>query len=263
MSNDIDPPHAAMSARFASLWSGGPILNGWLSIPSAFAAETMAQAAWDSLTVDLQHGVQDYASLVACLLAMQLHDRFPMVRVAANAPGEIGKALDAGAWGVICPMVNTPQEARQLVSACRYPPVGQRSYGPVRAAMYGEPGNYHETANARVRCIPMIETREALDNLEAILDVPGIDAVYVGPGDLGFSLGYEPRLDREEPEMLRIYERLIRETSRRGIRAGIHTGSPAYARRAIAMGFGMVTVGSDAGLMLAGARQTVRAMRGG
>ena len=258
-----DQPGITMRRRYPPIWSGAaPILNGWLSIPSAFAAETMAQVGWDSLTIDMQHGVQDYASLVACLQAIQLHERFPMVRVPANASGDIGKALDAGAMGIICPMVNTADDARQFVAACRYPPIGQRSYGPVRAAMYGEPSGYHKTANTEVRCIPMIETREALDNLGAILDVPGIDAVYVGPGDLGFSLGYEPMLDREEPEIVEIYLRLIAETARRGIRAGIHCGSPAYARRAIQMGFGLVTVGSDASFILSGARQTIEGMTG-
>jgi 4-hydroxy-2-oxoheptanedioate aldolase len=236
------------------------IVNGWLSIPDAHASETMAQAGWDSLTVDMQHGIHDYRSLVDCIRAVELHSVFPMVRVVSNATGDIGKALDAGAWGVICPMINTKEDARSFVSACRYPPQGQRSYGPVRAAIYSEPGTYHQSANTRVRCVVMIETRQALENLEAILDVPGVDAVYVGPGDLGFSLGYGPKLDREEPEIIDIFERVIRETHRRGIRAGLHTGSPQYAVRAYAMGFRLLTVGSDAGFMMSGARNSVHTM---
>jgi 4-hydroxy-2-oxoheptanedioate aldolase len=248
--------------KLKQIWaSGGAVVNGWLSIPSGFAAETMAQAGWDSVTVDLQHGVQDYLSMVSCFQAMQAHPVLPMVRVPWNEPGIVGKVLDAGAYGVICPMVNNRAEAERFVSACRYPPHGQRSNGPIRAAIYGEGTEYQKTANDRVLCIPMIETGEALENLEAILDVPGIDAVYIGPSDLGFSLGLPPVLDRAEPEILRHYERVVAEAGKRGIIAGIHTGSSAYASRAIDMGFRLVTVASDSLFILRGARDAVAAVQ--
>ncbi len=123
--------------------------------------------------------------------------------------------------------------------------------------------SYQATANREILCIPMIETREALDNLEAILDVEGIDAIYIGPSDLGFSLGLPPRQDREEPEILSIYERLLRETEKRGIFAGLHNMSPAYARRMIGMGFRMVTIANDSGLLFQAARAAVSAVREG
>ena len=250
-----------MTAKRLDPWKNSqPIVNGWLAIPSAYAAETMAQAGWDSLTVDLQHGVQDYASLVECLRGIELHGVFPMVRAAWNDPATIGKALDAGAWGVICPMVNTADDAVRFVRSCRYPPHGDRSFGPIRAAIYGEVGSYRKES-ANVRCIAMIETREAVENLESILDVPGLDGVYVGPGDLGLSYGYEPRLDRDEQELLAIFERIAKEAQRRGIRPGIHTASPAYAAKAVAMGFSLVTVGSDSGYIITGARQAVADVR--
>jgi 4-hydroxy-2-oxoheptanedioate aldolase len=154
---------------------GKAAVNGWLAIPSAFSAEVMAQCGWDSITVDLQHGVQDYLSMVACFQAMHAHPVTRLARVPWNEPGIIGKVLDGGAYGVVCPMINTKQQCEALVSACRYPPKGTRSSGPIRAGAYGAPGEYQKTANDEILVIPMIETQEALDNLEAILDVPGID----------------------------------------------------------------------------------------
>ncbi|GAC1346722.1 MAG: aldolase/citrate lyase family protein [Acetobacteraceae bacterium] len=244
------------------LWAQGkPTVNGWLAIPSGFAAEVMAQAGWDSVTVDLQHGVQDYLSMVACFQAMQVHPVLPMVRVPWNEPGIIGKVLDAGAYGVICPMINTREQAEAFISYAKYPPRGARSNGPIRAAIYGTAGTYQQTANDEILCMPMIETQQAIDNLGAILDVPGIDAVYIGPSDLGFSMGLPPMLDREEPQIFKIYETIIAETHKRGQKAGVHCMKPEYARRMIDMGFSMVTLGNDSGILLTAARAAVAATR--
>ncbi len=245
----------------ARLKSGKAAVNGWLAIPSGFSAEVMAQCGWDSVTVDMQHGVQDYLSMVACFQAMQAHPVTPLVRVPWNEPGIIGKVLDGGAMGVICPMVNTKHEAERLVSACRYPPAGARSNGPIRAAMYGEVSSYQATANDEIMVVPMIETQEAIDNIDAILDVPGIDMIYIGPSDLGFSLGMVPILDREEPKILGIYEHLLAAVKKRGIKAGLHNGSAAYAARMIGMGFDFVTIANDSGLMARAAREAVQATR--
>ena len=172
-------------------------------------------AGWDSVTVDMQHGVQDYLSCVACFQGMQGSRDVPMVRVPWNEPGIIGKVLDAGAYGIICPMVNTEAEARALVQYAKYPPKGTRSNGPIRAGLYGEAGNYQKTANDEIILMPMIETKTAIGNLDAILEVPGIDAIYVGPSDLSFSYGKEPKLDVEDPEILAIYDKLIAATAKR------------------------------------------------
>ncbi|WP_207539027.1 HpcH/HpaI aldolase family protein [Sabulicella rubraurantiaca] len=252
-----------MANKVKEAWkSGKAVVNGWLAIPNAFSAEMYAQCGWDSVTVDMQHGVQDYLSCVACFQGMQPHGVLPMVRVPWNEPGIVGKVLDAGAYGVICPMVNTEAEARALVQYAKYPPKGTRSNGPIRAGSYGSGGTYQKTANDEVLVIPMIETQTALDNLEAILDVEGIDAIYVGPSDLGLSLGMEPKLDREEPEIMKIYERLLKETDKRGIAAGLHNGTPEYANKMIKMGFKLVTILNDVGLMVNAAKSAVKIARG-
>ncbi len=251
-----------MPNKLKTLWSQGkPTINGWLAIPSGFAAETMAQGGFDSITVDLQHGVQDYLSMVACFQAMQVHPVLPMVRVPWNEPGIIGKVLDAGAYGVICPMINTKEEAENLVRFMRYPPKGARSNGPIRAAIYGTAGAYQATANDEILCMPMIETQQAIDNLDAILDVPGIDAVYIGPSDLAFSRGGTPALDQEGQQAMDTYKQILDATKKRGQFAGIHCGKPEYAARMLKMGFNMVTLSNDAGLLLNAAKAAVGVAR--
>ena len=239
-------------------WQAGKAaVNGWLAIPSGFSAEVIAQCGFDSVTVDMQHGVQDYQSMVQCFQAMDRHPVTRLVRVPWNEPGIIGKSLDGGAWGIIAPMINSKEQAEALVCACRYPPRGTRSNGPIRHASYGVASDYQKIANDQILVIPMIETQQALDNLEAILDVQGVDAIYVGPSDLAFSIGKTPKLDHEDPEILSIYERLVAECSKRGIYPGIHCGTAAYAARMIKMGFRLTTIANDSGLMASAALSAV------
>ncbi len=251
-----------MPTKVAKIWaSGKAVVNGWLAIPSGFSAEVMAQCGFDSVTVDMQHGVQDYQSMVQCFQAMNGHPVTPMVRVPWNEPGIIGKVLDAGAMGVICPMINTKKEAEAFVQYCKYPPMGTRSNGPIRAGMYGEATSYQATANAETLCIPMIETKTAIKNLEAILDVEGVAGVYIGPSDLGLSYGLAPKLDRDEPEILKIYDKILKECSKRGLYAGIHTSGAADAAKCIARGFRLTTLANDSGLMATYAKMQVAATR--
>jgi 4-hydroxy-2-oxoheptanedioate aldolase len=236
-------------------------VNGWLAIPNAFSAETMAHAGWDSLTIDMQHGVIDYQAAVNMLTAISTTPTVPIVRVPWLDPGIIMKMLDAGAYGVICPMVNTPQEAKNLVSYAKYPPKGVRSNGPIRAGMYGTAGSYQKTANDEIVLLPMMETKTAVENMEAILDVEGIDGVYIGPSDLGFSYGLVPKLDRDEPEILKIYEKIIKECGKRGLYPGIHCSGAEGAVRAINMGFKLVTLSNESGLMMTYAKMQVNQTR--
>ena len=153
------------------------------------------------------------------------------------------------------------QEARALANACLYPPAGKRSNGPIRAVMYGEASAYQAIANDEVLVIPMIETQEAIDNIDAILDVPGISGIYIGPSDLGLSLGLVPKLDREEPQILTIYDKLLAAIKKRNLFAGIHNGTASYAARAFGMGFQLCTIANDSGLMAMAARAAVSGFR--
>jgi len=169
--------------------------------------------------------------------------------------------LDGGAYGVICPMINTPEEAKNLVAYSKYPPMGTRSNGPIRAGLYGTAGSYQKTANDEIVLLPMMETRTAIGNMEAILDVEGISGVYIGPSDLGFSYGLVPKLDREEPEILKIYEKIVKECGKRGLYPGIHCSGADGALRAINMGFRLVTLFNEVGLMATYARMQIAQTR--
>jgi len=245
----------------AHLASGKLAINAWSSLPSTYVAECMAQSDWDSITYDLQHGIHDYASAVACIQACQAYAPTPLVRVPWNEPGILGKALDAGAWGVIIPMINTVEDARAVATACLYPPDGTRSNGPIRAAAYGGAAPYQSIANDEILILPQVETRQAVENVDAILDVKGISGFYVGPSDLGFSYGLAPILDREEPQIIDIYGRLVDAARKRGLIAGIHTVTPDYGARMARMGFRFITVGSDRHFVDAGSREALAATR--
>ncbi len=248
--------------RLRSIWSGdGTVVNGWLHIPSSFSAEVMAHTGVDSLTIDMQHAPIDYASLVLMLQAISTTDTVPVVRVPWNAPGIIMQALDAGAYAVICPMVDTREQAEAFVGACRYPPAGYRSSGPYRASLYGGE-DYADYADATVVTIAMIETRRALKNLDGILDVEGLDAVFVGPSDLGQSLGYGPGPDREEPEVVEAIDGVLAAARGRGLATGIFAGSPEHASRMIEKGFRFVNVSSDVRLMAGASAEIVAQLKG-
>jgi len=243
------------------LWGEGKAaVNGWCAIPSSFSAETMAHQGWDSVTVDLQHGVVDYQVAVTMLQAISTTPTIPVVRVPWLEPGIIGKVLDAGAYGVICPMINNRAEAERLVAACRYPPKGSRSFGPIRALLYAG-ADYAKHANDTVVVFAMIETRDALDNLDEILSVPGLDAIYIGPADLSNALGCTPTFDQTEKPVVEAIDLIVSKAKKHGVVAGIHNGTPEYARKMIDKGFQFVTIASDARLMAAKAAEVVGKMR--
>jgi 4-hydroxy-2-oxoheptanedioate aldolase len=198
---------------------------------------------------------------VQCFQAMDKHPITPLVRVPWNEPGIIGKALDGGAWGIICPMINNKAEAKALADAALYPPIGKRSNGPIRAAAYGVMSSYQSTANDNVMVIPMIETQDGINNIDEILSVPGISGIYIGPSDMGLSLGMIPILDREEPKILGIYETLLASCKKHGKFAGIHNGSASYAARMIKMGFQLCTIANDSGLMAKAAKEAITQTR--
>lgn len=249
--------------RLRTIWqSGGAVVNGWLAIPSSFSAETMAHQGWDSLTIDLQHGVIDYQAMIPMLQAISTTDTVPVVRVPWLEPSILMKALDAGAYGVICPMVNTPEDAQKLVAYTHYAPRGTRSFGPVRALLYGG-ADYPQHANDTIVTFAMIETATALSNLDDILSVPGLDAIYIGPSDLSLALGCTPTFDDLDPRAAEAVDHILARAKAHGVVAGIHNGSTEAALKRIAKGFQFVTIGSDARLMAAGAQQIVAKMLAG
>jgi 4-hydroxy-2-oxoheptanedioate aldolase len=244
-----------------AMWARGePVVNGWLSIPSAFSAEVMAHQGFDSLVVDMQHGVVDYQVAVTMLQAISTTPVIPLARVPWNDPARLMKILDAGAYGVICPMVNTRAQAEALVQACKYPPRGYRSWGPVRASLYGG-ADYGDRANDDIIVMPMIETKEAVDNLDEILSVPGVDAIYVGPSDLSLALGCKPRLDQTDPPVVEAQEKIVAACRRHGVVAGIHNATAAYAVKMIAAGYRFLTLASDSRFMAAKAAEEVAVAR--
>jgi 4-hydroxy-2-oxoheptanedioate aldolase len=232
-----------------------PAFGGWLTIGNSFTAEVMAHQGLDWLVVDLQHGIIDYETAVPMLQAISTTATTPIVRVPWNEPGVLMKVLDAGAYGVIVPLVNDRAQAEAAVQACRYPPLGSRSYGPARAVYYAG-ADYFQRANEEVLVIAQIETVEALDNLEEIVAVPGLDAVYIGPQDLTISLGLAPEMDGEAEEYVKARRRVVEACRAAGVVPGIHS-RPDTAQTRIAEGFRMVLATMDLRALVRAAREDI------
>jgi len=249
--------------RLRTLWKNDQAaVNGWLAVPNAFSAEVMAHQGWDTLTIDMQHGLIDYAQMVGMLQAISTTPTVPLVRVPWLEPGIVMKTLDAGAYGVICPMINTREDAQRLVAYTHYAPQGSRSFGPVRAALYGG-ADYASEANRTIVAFAMIETAQALDNLDAILSVQGLDAIYIGPSDLSLALGCQPVFDDVDPKVAQAIDHIVERARAHGVQAGVHNGRPDVALARVAKGFRFVTVSSDARILAAGSQQLLAAMRKG
>ncbi len=247
--------------RIRTIWkSGGAVVNGWLAIANVFSAETMAHQGWDSLTIDLQHGIVDYQAAVSMLTAISTTATVPIVRVPWLEAGILMKALDAGAYGVICPMINTREDAQKLVAWTHYAPRGTRSYGPVRALLYGG-ADYPQHANDTIVTFAMIETRQALDNLDSILSVEGLDAIYIGPSDLSLALGCTPKFEDVDPPVAQAIQHIIDSARAHNVVPAIHCGTAEGALHRIQQGFKLVTISSDARLMAVGAQQVIAKMR--
>jgi 4-hydroxy-2-oxoheptanedioate aldolase len=238
------------------------VVNGWLAIPSGFSAEVMAHQGFDSLTVDMQHGIVDYQAAVSMLQGISTTGVMPLARVPWNDPARLMKILDAGVYGVICPMINTREQAEAMVAACKYPPLGYRSFGPVRASVYAGT-DYVEHANDDIVVMPMIETAEALKNLDDILSTPGVDAIYVGPSDLSLALGCKPRLDQTDAPVVEAQQRIVEACKKHGVIAGIHNSTAAYALKMRDAGYLFLTLASDTRFLALKAAEEVGVMRKG
>ena len=228
-------------------WNNGKnIVNGWSSIANTFNSEILAVSGFDSVTIDMQHGLVGYQKVVEMLQAISGYNITPMVRVPWNDPSMVMRCLDAGAYGIICPMVNTKEECEKFVAACRYPPKGNRSFGPIRARMYAG-DDYFKHANDTLLNFAMIETSEAVDNLDKILSVEELDAVYIGPSDLAVTMGYAPGAYEKEVEDCLSY--IIEMCKKKNIKAGIHCPDGKTVKERFDMGYNLGTISADAALL--------------
>ena len=244
------------------------LLNAWLTLNSPFLIELIGEAGWDCITIDQQHGLWDTAAtavaiaaitsctntanpvamitagLLGCLTAARACGLPTIVRVAENDPGLIGRALDAGAQGIMCPLIETLEHADAFVRAVKFPPRGLRSWGPYRARL-GYEGDYFTTANAWTIACPQIETKGALDQLDEILALDGVDMVCLGPNDLSVAL--TGRLDIWAPEVREAVTLVLSKCREMSVMALIFANDVDYARPLIEAGWDVVAVGTDAG----------------
>ncbi|MGD0808570.1 MAG: aldolase/citrate lyase family protein [Acidimicrobiales bacterium] len=238
--------------------SGGVAFGAWSIIPSPFATELLARSGYDWMCVDMQHGqVGSVESLMPLLQVINAHDVPAFVRIPWKTNFTVAMhAVDYGAQGVIVPMVDTAEEAAEIVRALRYPPEGERSWAPVRARLLLD--NYSPAiANEHVFCFVMIETRSGLDHVDEILSVPGVDGAYIGPNDLSVSHGGPPLPTSKNPLLCDLADRVLDACKRSGRVAGFHTDGPEEALYWSGRGFQVVNVSSDAGLIAAGSAANV------
>jgi 4-hydroxy-2-oxoheptanedioate aldolase len=252
---------AASDPLRAKLAEGKTLFNAWMSLGSAFAVEVVAESGCDLVTIDQQHGLCGNADLIACMTAARAAGLPALVRVANNDVGLIGRALDAGAQGVICPMVNSADDARRLVDAVKYPPQGSRSWGPYRARF--SLGDYFREANGWTIACGQIETKAALADLDAILTTPGLDAICAGPNDLAITLSGGASADIRAPEVEAALDHLLAKCKEHGVIAIIYANDTDYAKPLIAKGWQIIAIANDVSWLAAGASAARKVIDGG
>jgi 4-hydroxy-2-oxoheptanedioate aldolase len=239
--------------------AGRVFLNAWCAIPSATTAEIMALQPWDFVSVDLQHGLLDYQSALEMVRTIQGHGKTPLARIAWLDPAIPMKLLDAGVQGLICPLVSSREQAERFVSICSYPPAGIRSFGPTRASLLDQ--NYFASANDELIKIVQIEEASAVEAVEDIASVTGVDVLYVGPSDLSLSYGHPPRLDPDYKPVLKAFDRILAACHAKDVVPAIHCLTPEYASKMADIGFRLITVSSDLRLLAAAGNDLVRRCR--
>lgn len=247
--------------RLRETWArGGTALNAWLTLEGAASAAAVAAAGFDSVTLDLQHGAAEPHDAARIFAAIEAAGAVPLVRVRWNDPAELMRMLDVGARGIVCPMVGSRTEAEALVAACRYPPEGIRSYGPVHGALGA--GREHVTrANALVLAFAMIETAEGFGNLGEIASTAGLDGLYVGPSDLSLGLGLDTFADLGDPRLLEALDAVVDAAKRHEVVAGAHAPSPERSAAMAERGFRFVTPAVDTSLVVDGAAASLERTR--
>jgi 4-hydroxy-2-oxoheptanedioate aldolase len=230
----------------------------WLTVNSSLLIEPIRDAGWDCILIDQQHGLGGHDAMVACLTAAKAVGTPGLVRVADNDPGLIGRALDAGAQGVVCPLINSAADAERFVRAVKYPPRGTRSWGPYRA-QFNLAGDYVSRANAWTIACPQIETRGALEGLDDILGIQGVDMICFGPNDLSAAL--TGRFDNRAPEVMKAMEIVLRKCREKSVMAFVFANTAEYARPLMSAGWDMIAIGTDAGWFSLAAEQTLSQLR--
>ena len=236
-------------------------LGGWCAIGNPYSAEVMGHGGYDTVVVDLQHGMIYLDQAFAMLTALSSTPTMPMVRVSENHFFEINKLLDAGAYGVICPMIDDVAAAQRFVSACRYSPVGKRSYGPARGFLYGG-ADYFAGANDAILTLGMIETPEGLRNVDAIAAVDGLDGLFIGPADLSLALGVSPVPDWRAGPLGEAIDTILASARRHGKMAGIYCTSLPFAQDMKRKGFDYINLGNDSAYLRTASQEWVSAMQG-
>lgn len=244
------------------LAAGEPSIGTWLSIPSPEAAGFVAQVGFDWLTVDAEHNPVEFLTLARMFSEIAKSGTAPMVRIPWNTPENFKRVLDAGAWGVVVPMVNTREEAEQAVQATRYHPLGRRSVGGGRHAMSFETDSksYYSRANDEILLVLQIEHIEGVENADEILSVPGVDACFIGPNDLGASmgLGLGVPLEHDEPRIVEAIEHVRATARKHGVAPGIHTSGAEAANMRIEQGFQFLALASELRYLVAGLAQALQ-----
>jgi 4-hydroxy-2-oxoheptanedioate aldolase len=245
------------------LVSGKPTLSSWISFPGSHQGEVVARSSFDAMTIDMQHGLMGFEEMVKLVAAAIRFGKPAAVRLPLESWGLVGRALDAGAEAVIMPMVNSEQEAKRLVALAKYPPAGSRSWGAYGAMLASglSSQQYLKQANGRSAALAMIETREALARADAICSVPGLDGIFVGPGDLTISLSGGKTAAGNRAETQRAIQDIARAAGRAGVPAGIFCATPEDARRYAGMGYRFLTIDTDEGLLAEACERCVEAAR--
>ena len=247
--------------KILKIWqNNNSVINGWLSIPNSITSEAMSKMGWDSLTIDLQHGLNDYSTSISMIQSISKSNTPVLARVPWNEPSIIMKMLDLGVLGIISPMINSKEECEDFISYCYYPPLGQRSFGPMRA-MIENGSEYYENANKNIVTFAMIETKQAVENIDDILSVPDLTGVYIGPADMSISYGLKPRFDVRDDPVFSNIKMIVKKTKQYNKIAGIHNGSAKYAKEMIDLGYKFISISSDFRSMTAHAQNVLNEMK--
>lgn len=248
--------------KLKQIWkNGGTVTSGWLHIPNTWTAELMANAGWDAVTVDMQHGLHSIETAIQMMQAISTTDTVPLARCNWNEPGGIMRLLDGGAYGIICPMINSGEECKAFVGACRYPPLGYRSFGPTRGRVYGG-ADYGDHANDEILTIAMIESKEAVENIDAILSVESLDAIFIGSGDLKLSLtgksghGNNPQIFQDAVQTILV------SCKKHNIIPGIWCATVKDAHQMMKKGFQFIALKSDSMMLNEYAKQLAKDLKG-